>query len=296
MALGTPRTIFGITNITPYHVSSQKPYGTARVLSSSNFEFSGEVVSLHGGSSKWAWQNEDSTLDGTLEIVMREVPDWLFQLVYGKAVTTASAASSGTVSSIANALNTSCFDATTGIASVTAGATTSDLKFGKYTAVVAAGGTTVDLFCNSFIDFGRGTDVSYDDDLLAIESGVAVTDSSGTTAIADFGLTITGGSGTVAMTVGDSATFEVLPVNTGGSTEVTIGATTDTFPSWGCELYAQAQGSGNGRMIKVDIFECKAIGGALPFTANDFGEITITAKVSYNDTRGGVFKITEVVL
>lgn len=290
MSLSNPRTIFGIHGISPYNRSTGEFYGTSHVLSGATFSLSGEVIELFGGSSKYSWQNEDSTISAELTFTMKEYPDWAMQLFLGKNPTNNTAETAGDVSALVNKYGTSTLDAATGIASV--GATSgdeADLKFGSYVVKVASA-TTVDLYCSTDIDFAKGTDGEYSNDLLLVEAGIVIPDSGATVASADYGLEFTGGSGTVAMTVGDTATFDVRPINT-GSTEAVFGGTSDVYPEFGCYVYAQAQGS--GRKIRLNVYRCKAIGMPIGFTANEFSEAEITCKCSFDAAKGGVFSLLE---
>ena len=137
----------------------------------------------------------------------------------------------------------------------------------------------------------RGTDVDYDSDLLLIESGITVSDTGGTTAIADWGLEITGGSGTVAMTTGDTATFSVRPPNS-KSMDVVIGATTDSYPEFGAIIMAQARG--NGELFEVDCYRLKAAGLPIGFATNEWSNAEVTCTAFYDSTRNGVFSMRHV--
>lgn len=293
MALSAPRTIFGIHSITPYNRSTGEFYGTSRVLGGSTFSLSGEVIELFGGSSKYNWGAEDGTISAELSFAMKEYPNWAMQLFLGATPTDNVAESGGSVTTLTNKYGTSCVSATVGIASVgiTAG-DTADLKFGKYVVKVVSA-TTVDVYMSSNIDHAQGTDGAFENDLLKITaSPITITDTGGTTALADYGLTFTGGSGTVNMaTTGDTATFEVRPINT-GSTTATFGSNSSTYPEFGCILYAAAQGS--GRQFEIDVLKCKAIGMPIGMTANEFSEAEIVCKVSYDSTADAVFKIREI--
>ena len=147
---------------------------------------------------------------------------------------------------------------------------------------------------SSDVDFARGTDTSYEDDNLKINaSAITIADSGATTELGDYGLTLTSGTGTIAMTTGDTATFEVRPINSSNSS-ATFGGTSDTYPEFGCLVYGQKQGSGN--MFEIDIFRLKAIGMPIGFTANEFSEAEITAKAFYDSSKGGVFSIRNIII
>ena len=291
MSLSTPRVIFGIHSITPYSRSTGLPYGTARVLSGSTFSLTGETIDLFGGSSKYSWQTEDGTISAELAFTLKEYPNWAMELFLGKKPSTIAASGVGAVSVLANKFGTSAVSATVGIDSIAAiSGGEENLKFAAYTIKVASV-NTVDLYASTNIDFARGTDVSFENDELLVEAGISIADTSATIALADHGLEITSGSGTIAMEIGDTATFEVKPINS-GSTEVSFGSNTDVYPEFGCEIMAQAQGS--GRMFKINILKVKAIGMPIGMTANEFSEAEISAKASYDSAQDAVFKIIEV--
>ena len=288
MALSTPRTLFGIHSIAPYNRSTGEFYGTAKVLKGSNFSLSGEVIELTGGSSKFPWQVEDGLISAELSLTMNEYPAWVFELFLGQSLTEISAEASGNVSTIANKYGTSLVDATTGLASIAATVgSESALKFGKYVAKVTAA-DTLTIYASSDIDFAGEV---YTADSLAIGT-VVIPDAGGTVDLADFGLTFTGGSGTIAMTIGHTATFEVRNVNSGAFT-ANFGSASATYPEFGAVVMAQMQGS--GRMFELDILKLKNIGAPINFSANEFSEFEVTAKASYDSSADSVFKMREVL-
>lgn len=292
MSLSAPRVLYGIHSIAPYNRSTGVPYGILKVLASSTVSLSGEQTELFGGSSPYAWAAEDANITAEMALNFKEYPDFVFELFLGKAPTSNSAESTGNVSTIANKNGTSAVNATTGIASVAAtGSDEGDLKFGRYVVVVLSGGVTVDVYCLSDVDFDRGTDGDYLTDSLKIAEAITISDTGGTTALADYGLTFTGGSGTVAMTEGDTATFEVRPVNTASMT-VSIGASTDVRPEFGSVVMAQKRGT--GEMFEIDAVRCKAFGLPLGFNEKEFSTAEQTVKMLYDSELNKVFDIRYV--
>lgn len=292
MALSQPRPIFGIHSFTGYRKSDRTYYGILRVLGSSSFNLSGELINLNGGSQKYPWQVEEGTVEASIELVAREYPSWLMEVLLGAAPTDNTAEASGNVSTIANAKGDSVVDATTGIDSVAAtSGSEDDLKFSKY-VVLATGATTVDVLAATNVDFARGTDLTYDgDDLSIVASDLTIPDSGSTVDVPSAGLTFTGGSGTVAMTSGDTATFEVRPENS-GSTEATFGGLSDTFPEFGAILVGKKLG--DGRMFEVDVFSCKGAGLPIGFEENAFSEASVTINAFYDSNRNGVFSVRSI--
>lgn len=290
MALSKPRTIFGVHSVTPYSRTSRIPYGEAQVVQGSTFALEGSLIELKGGSNRFTWQIEDGDIDATLSFTVSEYPNWLFELFGGKAPTVGSAEPSGAVSAITDFKGTSVV-AATGIASVAAIPSTgaADLKMGRY-VVEATAADAFKVYCLSDVDFGRGSDGSFVDDSLAIFSQTGATSGS-TYDITAFGLRITMGASATAMTVGDTATFEVRPVNT-FNRSVKIGGIADAFPEFGCVIYAQK--SGSGALFEIDAFKMKAIGMSLGAERKAFGQSEYSAKASYDQEKNGLCEIREV--
>ncbi len=291
MALSAPRVLFGIHSVTPVNRSTQEFYGTLKVLGGSTISLSGETVELKGGSSKYSWAIEDGATTVEISLKSKEYPDFLFELFLGKAPTAVSADTAGTVTTATDGYG-DLINATTGVASVTVIPTTgaAHLKFGRY-VLKAASSTTVDVFCSSDIDFARGTDEDFDNDYLRVATGVTVSGTSGTTDIASLGLRITGGSGTVALTSGDTATFQVKPPSS-KSMSVDIGATTDVFPEFG--LICLSQRRANNEMMEAYVYRCKGIGMPLGLEEKAFSEAEIKIKGMYDSVAGKVLTVTHI--
>lgn len=291
MALSQPRAIFGVHSISPYSRSTGEFYGTLKVLGGSSLALSGELIELMGGSSKYSWAVEDGRIDAELTVKAREYPNFVFELFLGKAPTNNSAETSGNLSTPANKYGTSVVNATTGITSTLTATTPADFKFGKY-VIKAASATTVNVYFSSDLDLARGSNGSYESDDLKVTASALTITSGGTTLIPNFGITLNGGSGAIAFTSGDTATFEVRPINT-GSTTVTIGSASDsTFPEFGCIIYAQRRG--NQEMMELDALRVKGIGLPMGFEENAWSEAEIKAKCFYDSTQDAVFKMRHV--
>lgn len=292
MSLSTPRQIFGVHSFTPYSRTTGEPYGYARVLKDSSLSLSGEQIENTGGSNKFPWGIEDGKITSELSIKMSEYPNFVFELFLGKAVTAASAETSGNVSTLTNKYGTSTVNATTGIASVAVIPTTgaANLKFGKYLVKVASA-TTVNIYLLSDVDVVRGTDVEYVDDTLKIISAAQTITSGADTDIASLGLRFAGGSGAIGMTTGDTATFEVRPINSKNIT-ATIGASTDVAPEFGAIVISQKLGS--DQLFEVDAFRCKASGLPIGFAEKAWSELEAKAKLLYDSAKNGVFSIRHV--
>jgi len=290
MALSNPRIFFGVHSFTPYSRDTGLPYGTALVIGNSSFSLSGELATLQGGSNKYPYAVEETSITAELSLVFRQYEDWMFEVFLGKQPTTGTPSATGTISTVTNKNGTSVADATTGIASVSIG-TATDLKFSKY-VVKAASADAVDVYAYSNIDFARGTDKEFESDALKITStALTVPDSGGTVAIPGYGVTITGGSGTVAMDSDDTATFEVIPPDE-ANMSATFGGSSDTFPEFGAILMAAKRG--NGQMVEIDVFRCKAVGLPIGLQEKAFSEAEITAQAFYDSDQSGVYSLRHV--
>jgi hypothetical protein len=287
MGLSDPRIIYGVHSISPYNRTTGKPYGIAKVVGQFSSNFSGELQELTGGSSKYPWAVEESTVKAEISLSFKEYANWMYELFLGATPTASAADAAGTVSGFANKKGTSVSSSTTGINAVTVIPSTGkdNLKFGKY-VIVAVSATTVDIHALSDADFNRGTQGSYLDDNLKVVAAQAI--ASGANAdIAAFGLRLQGGSGTIAMTIGDSATFEVKPPST-ESMEVVVGASGSTFPEFGCLAMAQKRGS--GELFELDIYRCKGAGLPMAFKENAWSEAEVSARALYDSQKNGVYK------
>lgn len=291
MALSDPRIFYGVHSVSPYNRSTGLFYGELRVLGGSSISLSGETVDLMGGSAKYAWASEDGPIKAEMSLKIKEYPDFVFELFLGIAPTANSAEASGNASAVANKYGASVVNATTGITSTLTVSTAADLKFGKY-VIKAASATTVDVYFSSDEDIARGTNGSFQNDALKVTASALTVPSGGTVAIPNFGLTINGGSGTIGMTSDDTATFEVRPVNSKSMT-VTVGSTSNSvFPEFGALIMSQKRG--NQEMFEIDAFRCKGVGLPIGFEEDAFSEAEIKAKLLYDSTLDGVFKVRHV--
>lgn len=288
MALSKPRTIFGVHSVTPYSRTDGMPYGTARVVQGSTFKLEGDTIELKGGSNRFSWQIEDGDIEASLAFNVSEYPNWLFQIFGGKAPTQGSAETSGNISTITDKFGASVV-AATGLLSTGTVTTASDLKMGKY-VIKATASDAVSIYQMSDVDFGRGTDAEFTSDALLIDTWTGITTGS-THLIPNFGITLTAGASATAMTIGDTAEFEVRPVNS-FHREVIIGGISDEYPEFGCVLYAQKQGS--GAVFEIDVYKMKAIGLGLGAERKVFGASEYTAKAAYDSVKNGICRIREV--
>jgi hypothetical protein len=292
MALQDPRIIYGIHSISPYQRTSKMPYGILKVIGSASLALSADLEQLYAGSNKYAWAAESKTVSTELTAKVKAYPGFLFQLFLGATVTDASADTAGTVSALTNQLGTSVQKAAGGIASISVKvAQKANLKFGKY-VLKALTATTVGVYLMSDIDITRGaTPGVYVDDTLQLTLATVTIATGVGTDIDSLGLTLTGGSGSIAMTAGDTATFEVLPPST-KSSSIVVGKSTDTFPNFGALMLAQKRAT--GEMFEIDAHNC--IGGGLPISLEEqaFSQPELKMTCLYDSTLDRVFTIRHI--
>lgn len=295
MALSQPRSIFGIHSVAPYSRTDGTSYGILKVLEDSSLQLQGKLVSLMGGSSKYPWAVEEGEINAQVSLKVSEYPDFLFTLFLGQSPTSSGVSATGSVSALVNKQGTSLMNATTGIASIAITASTgaANLKFGKYVVKVVSA-TTVDVYISSDADFARGSSaLSYQDDTLKITAtALTITTTGGITVIPNTGLQFVGGSGTIGMTTGDTATFSVLPPSTKSMT-VNVGAVASVFPEFG--MIAMAKKKGTGELFELDIYRCKGQGLPIGMAMNAFGKTDIKIDAFYDSAQDGVFGIRNLV-
>lgn len=289
MSLSAPRSIFGIHSVSPYSRTDGSFYGELRVLENSSLAVTGELIALQGGSNKFDWANEVGSMTAEMSLSFSEYPNFVFELFAGNAPTANAAEASGSITALTDKLG-AVVDATTGLASV--GIKTgseSSLKFGKY-VIIITGAAAGDVYFSSDLDIGRGVNGEYQNDNLKITSA-PLTFTSSAVEVPNFGIEITGGSGAIALTTGDTATFEVRPPNT-GSMDVTIGQMADQdFPEFGAIIMGAKSGK---EMVEIDALRCKAAGLPLGFARNSYSPAEVTVKLMYDSAADGVFKVRHI--
>ena len=140
------------------------------------------------------------------------------------------------------------------------------------------------------VDFGRGTSKDYESDLMEVAKGLTIT-MGAATEVPGFGVELTGGSGTIGMTIGDTAVFETRPVNS-GSMSVEIGSRSDEFAEFGAILSAEKK---SGEIFVIDVYRAKAIGMPFGFEEKAYGEYEQSIEVIYDREKDALCKIEEVV-
>ncbi len=289
MALPKARSIFGINQVTPYKIGTNEAYGTIQVLAGSSITLGGELVNLTGGSSKYPWDVQDGNISAEMSFKPKEFPPFLFKILLGKSPTEV-LNDPGNTTVLANTGGTSLQDASTGIDSVgVKSGSESDLKFGRRYIVKVISATTVDVYAKTNVDFGRGTPRQYVDDTLKITDTPLLIVAATPVEVPGFGIELTGGSGTIAMVVDDTAEFDVNPPSLIQS-DVKIGGIEDCIPEFGAIVTAQKMS--DGTMWNFDCYRVKATGMPFGMEEKAYNEAEITAMLMYDSVQNGIMSVS----
>jgi hypothetical protein len=287
--LSAPRIVFGLHSVSPFSRVDGTPFGILKVIGSANMALSAAVEQLHGGAQKFAWAAESKTISAEVSCKVKAYPGFLFTQFLGGTNTDNAAESTASVSTLTNMKGTSVMQATTGIASIAVG-TATDVKFGRFVVKVVTS-TTVDVYAMSDVDFARGTAESFQNDLLKVTATALTITASSPVTIPGFGITLTGGSGTIGMTVGDTATFTSRPINT-ASSDIVIGNAATAMPAFGAVILAQKRST--AEMFEITAFNAIASGFPLPMDEFAFSTTELKMTCLYDSTNDAVFKIRAV--
>lgn len=289
--LSNPRLFFGVHSVAFYSRLDGTFYGILKVLQSSSLQLSGTLVPLKGGSNKWPWAVEEGPISSQLNLKFSQYEDFVYQLFGGATPTEGGADALGAASTLTNVFGSSCKQSTTGVASVSViTGSEGDLKYGKYVLKVITT-TTVQVYCSTDADFGAGTAKQYASDILALSATNFTITSGADTVLTGFGLKLTGGSGAIAMTVGDTASFEVKPKNTANSI-LLLGAVESVFPEFGAMVYGKKR---NGELVEVDCPRVKGEGVPLNFDEDKWSQADVKAMVMFDAVLNYAARIRTVI-
>ncbi len=206
--------LFGAKALIIYNRKTFAPLGIYRAIST--MELTREVTAelLEGGHFNAAYAAESGQPSNAIAGTVMEFPNFAYTAldnatkadILGEDLT-------GFVGTIANKSGTSIVDATTGIASVSIISGSENLV--PFSKAIVVKGTAVANEVDVYLlgDTASG-EIPVTDELTLLEAGVDIPDAAGTIDIAAYGLRFTSGSGTIALTDGDTAYFESRPANT----------------------------------------------------------------------------------
>lgn len=286
-----PKCTFGVHSITAYDPDTFLPFGTAKVIGVANFNNSGEIIDLFGGSNRYPWKKEAGVIDASGSFTFKEIPDWAFKAFLGKDATVSAAEALGSVTATVNRKGTSVLAATGIIAASVLAASETDLKTAIY-IVKAVSATTVDVYAMSDVDFKVGTGLVFQDDALKITASPLTIATSATVTVPNTGIELTGGAGAIALVTGDTASYTTKAIND-GSTDVVIGSDNDQFIDVGLILHGQRQK--DGTINEIDIYRGLGIGMPFNFAEKAFFEGEVAWGAQFDTARSGVFSYRSVM-
>lgn len=270
------RINYGIHSICPFRISDGLPYGILKVLGGGTLTLASEFEELFGGSNKFAWAVEAKTISSEWTASVKSMPDFLFELFLGASVSTVAASASGTVGALESVKGT--LISTTGLASVAAlSGSEADLKDGVY-IVKAVSATTVDVYALTDIEFKRlgTTALDFENEALKVTASPLTITTGGDVTIPKLGVKLVGGSGTIGMTVGDTARFHVNSAHAGVST-IDIGSSSTIFPEH--RQLCLGQKRANGDVFEMEIYKVVGSGMPIPFEEQTFAIPELSMKI-----------------
>ena len=290
MALSAPRTIYGIHSVTLFNRSNRLPFGMMKVLGSLSFDFSGDFNDLYGGSSKYAWDSESGVLNSTITLNVKQFEDFQYEKFLGASATANAAETSGNCGTLTNQYGTSVV-AATGVVGLTVESGEEDELKDGLIVVKAVGAATVDCYYMSDVDMNTGTDKVFETDLLKITASPLTVTTGGTVSVPKFGVELTGGAGTIGMTIGDTAYCFIRKINDGSSI-ITIGSSSAEFSAFGLHVASQKKGSND--VHDLTAWNCKGIGMPQSFTEAEWMTADITMRALYDSAENAVALIRNI--
>jgi hypothetical protein len=124
-----------------------------------------------------------------------------------------------------------------------------------------------------------------------LEAGVAIPGTGGTVDLADYGIRLTGGSGSIAMTTDDSAYFTCRPANS-KTTQITMPDSSDV-KNLGCILVYPKN---SAKQQKIVDFPKVAVAGT-PFSGatRDYATWEFAGTPIYDEDESALFTKTEII-
>lgn len=279
MAETAPWVSYGIHDVRIFNRDTGLSLGHWRVLGDLNAEFNAEYEKLMGGSQVFPWDSAVKEFSSSVKATVREYNADATALLLGGSLTEYATDTAGAVLNEANVSGTSVIDATTGIVGTTVVASTgaADLKEGWY-VIKATGAAAVDVYATNSATFSRGTNTSFEDDDGKITSTPLTISTGAAVAIPNYGLEITGGSGTIGMTVGETARFYVQQPH-GGAYAIKFGEEITNFPDVGVVIASTYEG---GDLTTLILYKCKVAGTALPFLEKGYSTFDVNIEPAYD--------------
>lgn len=282
MALGNPTIFRGIKSLTFYNRTTRKPIAFFRVLSEANIESNPEYEELKIGGI--LWDSELKELVYGLSCTGYQYDIEGMELLSGGTKTALTSEANGKIYDEENVKGSSVLSATTGIVLSLTSADSGDLKEGEY-VIEATAATKVIVYAMTDVSFADGNDGELLDSTLAITEELTITASTASV-LAAYGLTLTGGSGTIGFTVGDTARFRVRRALATGYS-LRVGARNTNFSDVGVLITPKKK---NSAYTFIDVFRVQAAGLPLGFK-DGYSELQLNMKMLYDSDKDGYYDL-----
>ena len=306
MSMQKPMKMFGVHSATFVDLTTGLPlHKPLFMLGDCSVGLESEEATVKGGSSKFIQGAEVVAINSSVSLNIKEMEHDAIALMLGGTATENSTEASGWIGSMAdstsvgtateltNMKGTTMFKTSTGIESVEALAAgdVDDIKGGVYIVKQVDDATHVDVYCVSDIEFAvkgtSGTALTFQDDATKITSApLEITGSA--VEIPYTGLSLTGGSGTIALgTSGETAMFRVRGVND-GNLVIPIGKDTIDFKKFGLFLYSARQA--DGTYTEIYLRKVHAAGFPYQLPEGNYG----TSDITFGVERDGAMGLGEI--
>lgn len=266
--------LYGVELVILFNYKTGAPIGFFQALASAGLERTVEMTTMTGGNAAGALAAEPGTPENTLNMTLRELPDFLLETLEGGVKKTGAAESGGYVDSeLTDVIGSSLSTKITGLAvKETAKA---NLPYGE---LVFTATDTNKVKVQLLGRPAKGVNGFLDEDCTVAEE-LTLTD--GTLDLEDMGITLTLGSGT--LTEGDVAKVSVRPANNGYS-EIAVGANEDVKYFGALIVWPKAS---DGSIKFLQIHKCA--GGGVPISAGEraYSEISISATPMVDTCKNG---------
>lgn len=209
--MGAPKKgILGVSSVALVDITTKEVAALLQVVDNVNIDLGETVAKLKGGDSNFPYSAAIVDCNDTITIPFKEFPDNFMQLLYRSTQTSGAAEAAGNISTPANVTGTSIISATTGITAAITATSGGTLKEGIFVIKAA---TAAKLNFYAYSDFD---DINLSSDESGLVNATPYTIATGTAAnITELGITVTGGSGTIGFTVGDTAIVSIRRINSG---------------------------------------------------------------------------------
>jgi len=286
MARTPSRILYDIKGMTIYDRATGEIKGFTPCLASATIEQSGGL-NYQYCAGRLPVAAEPQVVEAKISGSLKSLDDFLFEYLVGASIVQNSAEATGSVGTPENVNGTSMVDATTGIASAAVDSVDPTQVKTQYYILKAASATTFDVYAANDIN----GETLLDDENLINSAPITLPGTGGTVVIPGTGIELTGGSGAISLTIGDTCLIETRHYNNPGSSIISISGDV-TLQAFGAIL---ATTRSSGDVVYID---CPYVSpsGAFNVTMEDkaFSVNDFEAAILKDSTKGYAYKMTFV--